>query len=99
MLFRSHEGFQRLENNTAGNTSGSDGKEKSAYLEPLTKEQQKANKENMLAREQDLIFVTPMLEGFALKNKVWREYFLALLPPSGCKALCADNERSELLRR
>ncbi|KIN00164.1 hypothetical protein OIDMADRAFT_104143 [Oidiodendron maius Zn] len=76
-----HEGFQRLENNTAGNTSGSDGKEKSAYLEPLTKEQQKANKETMLAREQDLIFVTPILEGFALKNKVWLNFFVDDIKP------------------
>ena len=67
-----HEGYQRVEN-TSEDASQSGGKEKTAHLEPLTKEQQKANKEAMLARRQDLIFVTPVLEGFALRNKVWRE--------------------------
>lgn len=43
----------------------------STYIEPPTKEQQKANKEEMLAREEDLIFVTALLQGYALKNKEW----------------------------
>jgi hypothetical protein len=79
-----HEGYQRIENNMSGDNSGSGDKEKegSAYLEPLTKEQQTVNKEAMLAREQDLIFVTPMLEGFALKNKIWREQFASSFPQS-----------------
>lgn len=45
--------------------------EKSNYIMTISKEKQEENKKNMLAREEDLIFVSPMLKGFCLKNKLW----------------------------
>jgi hypothetical protein len=45
--------------------------DEATYLKALSKEDQEANKEEMLAREKDLIFVSPLLIGFALKNKLW----------------------------
>lgn len=47
---------------------------KSSYIEPLSKEAQKKNKVKMLERQQDLICMSPMLSGFALKDKVWRKF-------------------------
>jgi hypothetical protein len=49
--------------------------DEATYLKALSKEDQEANKEEMLAREKDLIFVSPLLTGFALKNKLWRMSF------------------------
>jgi hypothetical protein len=56
----------------------------SAHLTRLSKEQQEANKEEMLTREQDLICMTPVLEGFAMKNKLWCKSLMSssLLVPS-----------------
>ena len=48
--------------------------EKSTYIKRLSDEKQKRNKDEMLAREQDLILLSPILTGFALKNKLWCEY-------------------------
>ena len=45
--------------------------DEATYLKALSKEDQEANKEEMLARDRDLIFVSPLLTGFALKNKLW----------------------------
>jgi hypothetical protein len=45
--------------------------DEATYLKTLSKEDQEANKEEMLAREKDLVFVSPLLTGFALKNKLW----------------------------
>ena len=41
------------------------------YIKRLNEEDQKKNKDEMLARPDDLIFLSPMLVGFALKNKLW----------------------------
>lgn len=46
--------------------------EQSNYVQTLDKEKQEDNKEEMLARTEDLVFVSPILLGFALKNKQWR---------------------------
>jgi hypothetical protein len=46
--------------------------EQSSYAQTLDKEKQEENKEEMLARVEDLVFVSPVLLGFALKNKLWR---------------------------
>ncbi|GKT83821.1 AAA family ATPase [Colletotrichum tofieldiae] len=43
-------------------------------------EQQK-NKEEMLAREDDLVFMSPLIEGFALKNKVWLAFYVEDIEP------------------
>ncbi len=43
-----------------------------AYIKPLTAEERLANKTAMLKRKDELIFVSPMLSGFAMGDKVWR---------------------------
>lgn len=45
--------------------------ENSAYIKRLTDEEQQKNKDEMLARGQDLIFLSPILAGFSLKDKLW----------------------------
>jgi len=42
-----------------------------SYVQTLPKEKQAENKLEMLGREDDLVYVSPLLEGFALKNKLW----------------------------
>jgi hypothetical protein len=44
------------------------------YIKRLTEEEQKKNRDELLARKDDLIFISPMLMGYALKNKLWREF-------------------------
>jgi hypothetical protein len=34
---------------------------------------QEENKQELLYRKEDLVFVSPLLRGFALKNKLWRK--------------------------
>lgn len=41
------------------------------YIKRLTEEEQKKNRDEMLARPDELHFLSPMLEGYALKNKTW----------------------------
>lgn len=43
------------------------------YIRRLTEDEQKKNRDNLLARKDDLVFLSPMLVGYALKNKLWRE--------------------------
>lgn len=45
------------------------------YIKRLTETEQKKNKDDLLARKYDLVFLSPMLVGYALKNKLWREFF------------------------
>lgn len=43
----------------------------------LSPDEQARNKAVMLAEhEHELLFMAPVLEGYALKNKMWREWFL-----------------------
>jgi hypothetical protein len=44
------------------------------YIKRLSDEEQKKNRDDMLAREEDLIYMSPMLEGYALKNKLWCKF-------------------------
>ncbi|KAK1968283.1 ATPase [Colletotrichum sublineola] len=44
------------------------------------KEQQR-NKEEMLARQDDLVFMSPLIEGFALKNKLWLAFYVEDIGP------------------
>jgi hypothetical protein len=92
-----HEGLQRNENNSrrrrtqgpppppqppaqpvsdATSISG-----QSTAAKSLSKETQNENKQEMLDRKDDLIFVSPLLRGFALKNKLWRT-FMENFPPN-----------------
>jgi len=44
------------------------------YLTALSKEEQEENKSRMLEeRQHELVFMSPMVRGFALKNKKWRK--------------------------
>lgn len=65
-----HLGLQRIEKPSKDGESGTS--DDGAYLKPLTVEEQQANKTAMLKRSKDLIFMSPMLSGFAMKDKVWR---------------------------
>lgn len=51
------------------------------YVQTLSAEKQQQNKEEMLGnRYNDLVFVSPLLQGFALKNKQWRTFRRPFFP-------------------
>jgi hypothetical protein len=72
-----HKGLERIQKSTPNlnpykseeNTLSED----SMYLRPLDSKEQQTNKAAMLARNRDLVFVSPMLCGFALREKLWRK--------------------------
>ena len=74
-----HQGLQRLEKTTGNQALETQGPEDTStkttetYRKRLNAKEQAANKEKMLARAEDLMFVSPMLLGFALKDKLWRK--------------------------
>ena len=68
LMFNPFEELLTLGFSTANSVS-----EGSVYIKRLTEEKEQENKREMLAREKDLICVSPILKGFALKNKLWRE--------------------------
>lgn len=41
------------------------------YIKRLSDEEQRTNREEMLAKPDELCYLSPMLEGYALKNKTW----------------------------
>ncbi len=45
--------------------------EEPTFVCSLAEEKQEANKKEMLEREEELLFMSPLLTGFALKNKLW----------------------------
>jgi len=47
--------------------------EKTEISKRLDEEEQRKNKEAMLANEADLVFISPLIDGYALKNKLWRK--------------------------
>jgi hypothetical protein len=49
------------------------------YIKRLSDEDQKKNRDDMLARPDELCFLSPMLEGYALKNKMWCKSALLVL--------------------
>jgi hypothetical protein len=63
-----HEGLDRR---GSTDNNGEKSSEKSTYVKCLPKEKQQENINEMLSREQDLMFMTPILEGFSLKSKLW----------------------------
>lgn len=73
-----YKGLTRSENNQPNNLDHDDeeSSENSNYVKRLSNEKQKDNKDKMLAREQDLVFVSPILVGFSLKAKLWREHLI-----------------------
>ncbi|KAM5474283.1 hypothetical protein MauCBS54593_001857 [Microsporum audouinii] len=42
----------------------------------IPKEEQEKNKEGMLALGEDIIYMSPFLEGYALKNKEWLNFYI-----------------------
>ncbi|RDW76993.1 ATPase-2 [Coleophoma cylindrospora] len=72
-LPRLHMDFQRGTNEVPA--------QQNTYLQPISQEQQQKNKEGLLAQEQDLVFVSPMLRGFSLKNKLWLNFFVDDITP------------------
>jgi hypothetical protein len=76
-----HEGLVRTESKTpppppppGQYTDGAVKKEEeNTYVKRLSEEKQRENVEEMLKRDGDLIFISPMLEGFSLKAKLWRK--------------------------
>lgn len=65
-----HLGLQRLAKQSFN--GGTETSEEGSYLKLLNDKEQEANKVAMLKRRKDLIFVSPMLSGFAMGDKVWR---------------------------
>jgi hypothetical protein len=57
-------------------------KKENTYVKRLSVDKQKENVETMLKRTQDLIFVSPILEGFSLKAKLWRTSYLSIFQTS-----------------
>jgi len=53
-----------------------------SYIKRLTESEQKKNRDDLLSRKEDLIFLSPMLMGYALKNKLWRKSQKAPTPTS-----------------
>ncbi|TVY73501.1 putative 26S proteasome regulatory subunit-like protein [Lachnellula suecica] len=86
-----HEGMQRQGSGTgrgrgrrSGETNrvpGPNGAEQSNYVQSLEMEKQEENKDDMLARAEDLVFVSPFLLGFALKNKQWLHFYVDDIKP------------------
>jgi len=65
----------------------------STHGKSLSKELQEENKQEMLDRKEDLVFVSPLLRGFALKNKLWRK-----IPHTSSLSPCHTKSYSLLLR-
>ncbi|OHE94889.1 ATPase [Colletotrichum orchidophilum] len=49
------------------------------------------NKEEMLARQDDLVFMSPLIEGFALKNKLWLGFYVEDIEPIVWNAQAYDH--------
>ncbi len=62
-----HLGLHRLTKPSANGVA-----DEGAYIKPLTAEEQLANRTAMHERKDELIFVSPMLSGFAMSDKLWR---------------------------
>ncbi|KAF4619100.1 hypothetical protein G7Y89_g14746 [Cudoniella acicularis] len=86
-----HEGLQRNGNTSSGSgrgrprqsiaSAGDKPVEQPTYVQSLSKEQQEENREEMLARDEDLIYISPVLLGFALKNKLWLHFYVDDIKP------------------
>ncbi|KAK3945706.1 putative aaa family protein [Diplogelasinospora grovesii] len=76
--------------------------EKAILARRLDEEEQQKNKEAMLAREQDLIFVSPLINGYALKNKLWLSFYVEDIKPmvwndQAFDHLVYDQEQKDLV--
>ncbi|KAH8660482.1 hypothetical protein BX600DRAFT_467761 [Xylariales sp. PMI_506] len=70
------ETTENASNDAAGNsgTSSTSGKR-------LTEDEQERNTKAMLARPDDLKYISPLLEGYALKNKIWVSFYVEDIRP------------------
>ncbi|CAK7206585.1 hypothetical protein SEUCBS139899_009383 [Sporothrix eucalyptigena] len=50
-------------------------------IQRLSEEEQARNKEAMLAKPEELMFMSPMVEGYALKNKLWFSFYVEDIRP------------------
>jgi hypothetical protein len=89
--------FRLVDNTNAGNlraaqdagiaagTEGSAPQEtkegNSFYIRRLSEADQEKNKQDMLAREKDLLFLSPKLCGYALQNKLWLNFYVDDIRP------------------
>jgi hypothetical protein len=53
-----------------------DESEDSSYAKRLSPADEKRNKKIMLARSSDLVFLSPLLKGYCLKNKLWLNFYV-----------------------
>lgn len=85
-LQRTDSNSRRLKRQAQQQPQQNGGADEPKYVQTLSKEKQEENKKEMLGKRKDeLVYVSPLLEGFALKNKQWR------------KLLAYDRCRSGLL--
>lgn len=49
---------------------------KTFYIKRITSEEIEANRNTMLDRADDLVFLSPMLRGYALQNKLWLQFYV-----------------------
>ncbi|KAL2061152.1 hypothetical protein VTL71DRAFT_7425 [Oculimacula yallundae] len=81
------EGLKRTDNNsrrkrTANPPPAKGGNDEPKYVQTLSKEKQEANMKEMLGeRKDELVYISPLLEGFALKNKKWLNFYVDDLKP------------------
>ncbi|ORY70333.1 ATPase [Pseudomassariella vexata] len=54
---------------------------KTTEAKRLSEKDQKMNKQSMLERPGDLMYMWPLLEGYALKNKLWISFFVEDIRP------------------
>ncbi|KAE9364491.1 P-loop containing nucleoside triphosphate hydrolase protein [Stipitochalara longipes BDJ] len=53
----------------------------SNYVTALAKGAERRNTKQMVSKPEELIFVSPMLQGFALKNKIWLNFYVDDIKP------------------
>ncbi|KAK0102745.1 hypothetical protein ONS95_006343 [Cadophora gregata] len=77
---RRKQGSSRPPSTSGASTNG--GSDEPKYVQTLSKEKQEENKIEMLGKRKDgLVYVSPLLEGFALKNKQWLNFYVDDLQP------------------
>ncbi|CAK7213580.1 hypothetical protein SCUCBS95973_001847 [Sporothrix curviconia] len=54
---------------------------KTNKLQRLSEEEQARNKAAMMAKPEELMFMSPMVEGYALKNKLWFSFYVEDIRP------------------
>jgi SpoVK/Ycf46/Vps4 family AAA+-type ATPase len=73
--------MERAEARAAQAKAEAEEERKSSYIKRLSEEDQESNRKVMLEREQDLVYVSPMLKGYALQNKLWLQFYVDDVEP------------------